>query len=94
MAGENEAMADEQVALREYLAKVFEPHVVDVVLSYMLKRCTLCDEGTGVLVKDGGGEWQIWCLTCSLQLLPDDTWISPVTGPGAHSLSQNSSWSR
>ena len=63
----------QNAALRELLENVLPINVVMLVLSYVEveARCTLCEEGKGVPVKDGGGEWRTWCLTCALQLLPD-----------------------
>ena len=79
-------MAEEKAEVRDLLLKVLEPDDASIVLSYLLSRCTLCEEGKGVLVKDGGGEWQIWCLKCALQQLPDDCpWVSPLHAPHSHS---------
>ena len=63
------------------LENVLPINVAMLVFSYVEveARCTLCEEGKGVPVKDGGGEWQTWCLTCALQLLPDGCpWVSPL----------------
>ena len=39
-------------------------------------RCELCGEGTPVWLKDSDCVWQLWCLTCALDWLPDDAWPS------------------
>ena len=50
-------MADEKAAMRVLLLELLQPDAASIVLSYILSRCTVCEEGKGVLVKDGGGEW-------------------------------------
>ena len=67
-----EGRAMEKSAVRVILENHLPSHAAMLVLSYVEARCTLCEAEKGVLVKDGGGEWQIWCLTCALQLLPDE----------------------
>jgi hypothetical protein len=71
----------QNAAVRVLLENLLPSNAVLLVFSYVEVevRCTLCDEGKGVPVKDGGGEWQIWCLTCALQLLSDEyPWVSPL----------------
>ena len=71
----------QNAALRVLLENLLPINAVMLVFSYVEveARCTLCEEGKGVPVKDGGGEWQTWCLTCALQLLPDECpWVSPL----------------
>ena len=85
-----ECRAMEKAALRVTLSNRLPNNVVDLVLSHVLPICTLCEAEKGVLVKDGSGQWQIWCLTCALQLLPDACpWVSPLHAPHSHSCSPN-----
>ena len=78
----------EKSAVRVILENRLPSNAAMLVLSYVDARCTLCEEEKGVLVKDGGGEWQIWCLTCALQLLPDECpWVSPLHAAHSHSCS-------
>ena len=80
----------EKSAIKVMLLHLVPNQAVDVVLSYWEPRCTLCDAEKGVSVKDGYGQWQIWCLTCALQLLPDESpWVSPLHAPHSHSCSVN-----
>ena len=58
-------------ALRVILENRLPYDAATLVVSYVGPRCTLCDAEKGVLMKDGDGEWQIWCLTCALHLLTD-----------------------
>ena len=71
--------------VKAILERHMPSYVAWFVLCYLGSRCTLCDEGVGVLVKDGNGTFQWWCITCSKNLLPDDTWVSPCHGPRPHS---------
>ena len=51
----------EKSAVRVILENRLPISVAMLVLSYVQARCTLCEAEKGVLVKDGDGEWQIWC---------------------------------
>ena len=78
----------EKSAVRVILENRLPSNAAMLVLSYLEARCTLCEAEKGVLVKDGGGEWQMWCLTCVLQLLPDERpWVSPLHAAQPHSCS-------
>ena len=39
-----------------------------IVQGYVGSRCTLCNEGTGSLVRDTARVYQIWCITCFVGL--------------------------
>ena len=36
-------------------------------------RCALCDDERGILVRNGFGRWDVWCLPCALSFL-DSAW--------------------
>ena len=57
-----------------------------IIASYLGDRCTLCEEGRGIAVKDAMQKWQLWCLSCVSTFLLDDTWSSPVNAPLPWSL--------
>jgi hypothetical protein len=61
----------EKSAVKTILENILPNNIATLISSYVDARCTLCVERKGIMVKDGGGEWQIWCLTCALQLLPE-----------------------
>ena len=66
-----------QVGLRKLVACILErklpQNVAAVVACFLSYRCMICDEGPGVFIKVFNiCEWR--CMTCSLALLPDDTW--------------------
>ena len=83
-------MAMAKSAVRVMLLNLVPHDVVDLVLSYWEPRCTLCGVEKGVLMKDGGRQWQIWCMTCALHLLPDESpWVSPLHAPCLHSCGPN-----
>ena len=45
--------------------------ILKIVKGYVGSRCTLCDEGTGSLVRDTAARvYQIWCITCFVGLSP------------------------
>jgi len=57
-----------------YLSRRFDDGIVSLISSFLDHcRCTICDEGVAVLLRDGSGEWQHWYLTCALSFLPDGT---------------------
>ena len=60
------------------------------IVGSFLQRCDLCDEGTGVMIRDSDGIWQLWCSGCCLPLLPDDRpWRPPhlsLNSPGGPSV--------
>ena len=87
----NEGRAMEKSAIRTQQENHLPSDAAGLVCSYLEARCTLCEAEKGVLLKDGGGEWQIWCLTCALQLLPDERpWVSPCHRARTHSNSHES----
>ena len=62
-------------------------NVAYLVAKFCGPRCCLCDEGIASVVIDGEGNLQLWCLTCVLGMLPDDTMRNIHAKPG--SLSAN-----
>ena len=46
-------------------------------------RCELCNENALIWLEDGDGNWRYWCLTCTLDFLPDDTWPSVHNCPSS-----------
>ena len=50
-----------------------------LIIDFVGNRCTLCDENMGVLLRDGGRQWQIWCFDCALSLLADDVALDSST---------------
>ena len=75
-------MAEEhhQYELRQLLACIlgpkFDNNTATIIAAFTgrrLSRCILCDERPGVITKVGA-IWEWRCITCALELLPDDTW--------------------
>ena len=62
----------EKSAVKTILENILPNSVATLISSYVDARCTLCVERKGMMVRDGGGQWQNWCLQCALQLLPDE----------------------
>ena len=71
-----------------------EPLVVSIIISFLgdRDRCTLCDEGAAIPLRDGSGQWQKWCMDCALISLPDSTWpnIHQSSSPSLRSRSLRS----
>ena len=59
------------------LSRKLFAHPMQIIASYVgIRRCTICEEGAAVLVRDDEHLWQWWCMTCALSFLPDDAWRS------------------
>ena len=43
----------------------------------------MCDEGIAIVVKDGGGNVQLWCLGYFTGMLPDDMVMNIHAKPGS-----------
>ena len=51
----------------------FNREIVHYISSFLSVRCALCDDGRGILVKNGYGRWDVWCLKCGLSFI-DSGW--------------------
>ena len=66
-------MAKSSLALRKLLHIAVGPiSVVECIVQFLDDRCQLCDEDTGMEVKDGNYHWQWWCMNCYLAVRAQD----------------------
>ena len=75
-------------AYMHVIQRIFDRDAIDANVAYLIAkfcgpRCCLCDEGIASVVIDGEGNLQLWCLTCALGMLPDDTMRNIHAKPGS-----------
>ena len=59
--------------LAEVLSNRIDKYCASLIVAFCGDRCTLCDDRVAVVVKDGDAHWQLWCVKCVIDTLPDET---------------------
>ena len=91
-------MEDQTVVFRQcvFLIRELNRRCAALIVQFVGSRCSLCDRGTAVGVKDSSRTWQFWCLECALVILLDQTHINIHAQPAslaANHSAESECWS-